>query len=72
MKSVCDRFHSEYYAQFSKWADDYFFIRHRNETRGIGGIFFDHLKPENEAHKQQLFDFVCAVGRTFVPAMLNK
>jgi coproporphyrinogen III oxidase len=68
MKSVCDRFHPEYYAQFSKWADDYFFIRHRNETRGIGGIFFDHLKPENEAHKQQLFDFVCAVGRTFVPA----
>lgn len=68
MKNVCDRFSSEYYPKFSKWADDYFLIRHRNETRGIGGIFFDHLKPESESHKQSIFDFVCAVGRTFVPA----
>lgn len=66
LKAVCDQFDSDYYPLFKKQADDYFFIPHRNETRGVGGIFFDHL-TENKSHtKKQIFDFVCAVGRTFV------
>lgn len=68
MKKVCDTFDPQSYEQFSKWADEYFFIRHRNETRGIGGIFFDHLKPESVGHKKELFHFVCNVGRAFIPA----
>lgn len=66
LKSVCDRFDPEYYTLFKKQADDYFYIPHRNETRGVGGIFFDHLSEDKTHSKKQLFDFVCAVGRTFV------
>ena len=38
LKSVCDQHHPSYYPEFKNWADDYFFLKHRNETRGIGGI----------------------------------
>jgi coproporphyrinogen III oxidase len=66
LKSTCDAYHLNYYEKFKAWADDYFFIPHRNETRGIGGIFFDRLTgPSSE--KEGLFDFVCAVGKTFGP-----
>ena len=67
LKSLCDRFNNSYYQKFKSWADDYFFIRHRNETRGAGGIFFDHLKPSAEMNVDKLFDFVIATGETFVP-----
>lgn len=40
---VCDRHDPEYYAKFKKWCDEYFLIKHRGETRGLGGIFFDDL-----------------------------
>jgi len=66
MKAVCDQFDTDYYPRFKKWADDYFFIPHRNETRGIGGIFFDHLGKGADSN-QSIFDFTCAVGRTFAP-----
>jgi coproporphyrinogen III oxidase len=65
LKSVCDQHHSSYYSEFKKWADDYFFIKHRNETRGIGGIFFDHLKAENGFTKASRFEFVKSVGSCF-------
>lgn len=64
LKDVCDAHHPEYYSKFKTWADDYFYIPHRNETRGIGGIFFDHLKGD-ESEKAAMFKFVCDVGRTF-------
>ena len=65
LKSVCDNAHPAFYPKFKAWADDYFFIPHREETRGIGGIFFDKLN--SELSKEELFDFVCAVGRSFLP-----
>lgn len=67
LKAVCDQHHSSYYTDFKKWADDYFFIKHRNETRGVGGIFFDYLKAEEGFTKEQRFDFVKAVGSSFAP-----
>lgn len=67
LKVVCDPFDPSYYAEFKKGADDYFFIKHRNETRGVGGIFFDHLKDENGFTKASHFDFVKAVGSAFAP-----
>jgi coproporphyrinogen III oxidase len=67
LKVVCDKHHPSYYPEFKKWADDYFFIKHRNETRGIGGIFFDYLKAENGFTKAQRFDFVKSVGMAFAP-----
>ncbi len=67
LKDVCDRFDVSYYERFKKWADDYFFIRHRNETRGVGGIFFDRLSANDESGKEKLFQFLIAVGETFAP-----
>ncbi len=67
LKSTCDRFDKSYYPKFKNWADDYFFIPHRNETRGIGGIFFDRLNGPETGSKESLLDFTLAVGRTFVP-----
>jgi len=69
LKEVCDRYHSSYYPQFKEWADNYFFIPHRNETRGIGGIFFDRLAEdrEKEISKEDRFAFVKDVGNLFAP-----
>jgi coproporphyrinogen III oxidase len=67
LKAVCDRHDAGYYPGFKKWADDYFFIRHRNETRGIGGIFFDYLKGENAFTKASRFEFTKGVGSAFAP-----
>jgi len=65
LKAVCDRYHSDFYPKFKTWADDYFFIPHRNETRGIGGIFYDHLKADDTMSKEQLLDFSIDLGRLF-------
>lgn len=68
MKEVCDKHHPEYYSRFKKWADDYFYIQHRKETRGIGGIFFDRLNEETEGlTKEQLLAFILDVGYLFAP-----
>ncbi len=67
IKTTCDQFHPEFYPKFKAWADDYFFIKHRNETRGIGGIFYDKLTAGNELSWEQVFDFSKAVGRSFAP-----
>ena len=45
-KSVCDRHDAGYYAHFKRWCDEYFYLPHRGETRGIGGIFFDYLRTD--------------------------
>ncbi len=67
LKNVCDRHHPSYYERFKQWADDYFYIKHRKETRGIGGIFFDRLTPGENMSKSQLFSFVQDVGKNFAP-----
>lgn len=67
LKTVCDQHNPDYYARFKPWADDYFYIPHRKETRGIGGIFFDNLRPESDQHKEELFAFVQEVGNAFAP-----
>ncbi|MEM7551162.1 MAG: oxygen-dependent coproporphyrinogen oxidase [Bacteroidota bacterium] len=68
LKRVCDEADNSFYPKFKTWADDYFFIKHRNETRGIGGIFFDRLNENStRKNKSELFDFVFNVGKTFCP-----
>ena len=66
LKSVCDKHSTAYYPEFKQWADDYFFVKHRNETRGIGGIFFDRLGRDG-GDKKELYEFVIDVGKTFLP-----
>jgi len=65
LRLVCDAFDPEYYPHFKKWADEYFYIPHRNETRGRGGIFYDHLKDDSKHTKTQLLDFSLALGNLF-------
>lgn len=66
LKKVCDKYNAEFYSKFKDWADDYFFIPHRNETRGVGGIFYDHLTTENTGvSKRKLFEFALDLGKLF-------
>jgi len=62
LKTACDRHDPAYYAKFKQWCDEYFFIKHRNEPRGVGGIFYDNLASGDwEAD----FAFTQDVGRAF-------
>ncbi|CAL9696158.1 unnamed protein product [Knipowitschia caucasica] len=67
LKDACDKHHSQHYANFKKWCDRYFYIRHRGETRGIGGIFFDDLDSPNQ---EEAFSFVKSCAQTVVPCFL--
>ncbi|CAN5881842.1 hypothetical protein BH11MYX2_BH11MYX2_04340 [soil metagenome] len=59
------------YDHSKKWCDDYFFLTHRNETRGIGGMFFDYLGAKGAAHDPEaMFAFVQDLGRAFVSAYI--
>jgi coproporphyrinogen III oxidase len=60
-KDVCDRHDPTYYPRFKKHCDEYFYLPHRGETRGVGGIFFDYLQGD-------VFPFVREAGDTFLPA----
>lgn len=66
LREACDRHACASYAEFKRWCDDYFQIKHRGEARGVGGIFFDYLERDLEA----VFAFVQEVGRAFLPAYL--
>ena len=61
LKLMCDQHNKKYYAKYKKWCDEYFYLPHRNEARGIGGIFFDYKKDNFEKD----FKFVRDVGVTF-------
>lgn len=67
LKTVCDKNHKTLYPKFKTWADDYFFITHRKETRGIGGIFFDRLNTNEDLNFDQHFEFWQDVGKAFAP-----
>lgn len=64
-RDACDPFGAEVYPRFKTWCDDYFYLPHRQETRGVGGLFFDDL---NEWGFEQSFAFVRAVGESYLAA----
>jgi coproporphyrinogen III oxidase len=84
LKTSCDEFDPEFYPRFKKWCDEYFFLKHRNEPRGVGGIFFDYLTGEGADEQpgggdeqgkeprgiESIFEFVQRIGRSFLPAYL--
>lgn len=71
-KATCERFDPDYYAKFKKWCDEYFFLKHRNEPRGVGGIFYDYVNTGNWDND---FHFTQEVGKTFAsiyPQLVRK
>ncbi|HLU05320.1 MAG TPA: oxygen-dependent coproporphyrinogen oxidase [Woeseiaceae bacterium] len=66
-RDLCMPFGDSLYDRYKKWCDDYFYLKHRGETRGVGGIFFDDL---NELGFERSFDFLRAAGDRFLPAYL--
>lgn len=63
LKKVCDQYKKGSYKKFKKWCDEYFFLPHRNEPRGLGGIFYDYLNSDNW---DKDFSFTKKVGQTFI------
>lgn len=66
-RAACEPFGAEVYLRYKRWCDDYFFIKHRNEPRGIGGLFFDDL---NEWGFTRSFAFLRSIGDHYLPAYL--
>jgi coproporphyrinogen III oxidase len=64
-KAACDPFGDDVYDNYKKWCDEYFFLKHRGETRGVGGLFFDDL---NEWGFDRCFDFMQSVGNHYLEA----
>ncbi len=68
-KNACEPFGEEVYPRFKKWCDDYFYLKHRGEARGAGGLFFDDLNEQNFAKGfANSFAFMRAIGDSFIPA----
>lgn len=65
LKQKCDAYHPDFYLKFKPWADEYFSLPHRNESRGIGGIFFDHQDESCGISKEELFQFCVELGELF-------
>ena len=66
-KAACDPFGEELYPRYKQWCDEYFYLKHRQEPRGIGGLFFDDL---NQPDFKQAFAFMRSVGDHYLPAYL--
>ena len=65
-KEACDKHHSDFYPKFKETCDKYFWNAHRNEARGVGGLFFDYLKETKEFSMQDRYNFVTEVGNSFL------
>uniref|UniRef100_UPI004049C0BD oxygen-dependent coproporphyrinogen oxidase n=2 Tax=Gelidibacter sp. TaxID=2018083 RepID=UPI004049C0BD len=67
-KTTCDHHHPDFYNTYKKKCDDYFWNTHRNEARGIGGLFFDYCKANEEMSMDDWYNFVTEVGDSFLDA----
>ena len=69
IKEACDKHDRTYYPRFKRWCDEYFSVKHRGETRGVGGIFFDDL-DDSEKDQEKLFGFVRDCLQAFLPSYM--
>lgn len=69
-KTVCDRHDKTFYPKYKEQCDRYFWNTHRDEARGVGGLFFDYCRPNEKHSLQQWYDFVTDVGRSFLKGYL--
>ena len=68
LKSICDKYDKSYYPKFKGWCDDYFYLPHREEPRGVGGVFFDYLCNEDW---EKDFSFIQDIGSVFLSSYLS-
>ena len=69
-KTACDRHNPKFYSKYKARCDEYFYNSHRNEGRGIGGLFFDYCKASEDMSMQNWYDFVTEVGNSFLDAYI--
>lgn len=69
-KTACDKHHPDFYKKFKEQCDAYFWNAHRDEARGVGGLFFDHLQTTDEMSMENWYAFVTEVGDSFLSAYL--
>ncbi len=67
-KTACDKHNPEFYTKFKKQCDEYFWNTHRNEARGIGGLFFDYCKVSEQMPMENWYNFVTEIGNSFLEA----
>ena len=70
-KMACDKHNPNFYEEYKKKCDDYFYNSHRGEARGVGGLFFDYCKATEDFSMQQWYDFVTEVGNSFLEAYVS-
>lgn len=70
LKQACDKHHENFYTEFKPWCDRYFFNSHRNEYRGIGGVFYDHLRPNDKLPGHELEIFQREIASSFIKAYI--
>lgn len=66
LKTECDKHNHDYYPKFKKWCDEYFYLPHRQETRGVGGLFFDYLGKDRPEDLPHYFEFVSDLAVSFL------
>jgi len=69
-KTACDKHNLDFYPKYKKHCDDYFWNSHREEARGIGGLFFDYLEPTEEMTSEKWYNFVTEIGNSFLEAYI--
>ncbi|TLX73417.1 oxygen-dependent coproporphyrinogen oxidase [Labilibacter sediminis] len=62
---ICNKYDDSFYPKYKAWADDYFYLNHRNETRGVGGIFFDRVQPENDTKLDEFLNFTMDLASAY-------
>ncbi|MFA9391750.1 MAG: oxygen-dependent coproporphyrinogen oxidase [Prolixibacteraceae bacterium] len=65
LKTICDKYDTSFYPEWKTWADNYFYLPHREETRGVGGIFFDRIKPGGKIEFEKMLQLTADLTRAY-------